>query len=88
MAESTLFSGHCSYCLQNQFVSVAFSSSVSSLTILLTKATHRPGECKLPEETQCSALLDDFGGTWYCFPDIGLTTPVPHNTKYVRLPFP
>ena len=39
--------------------------------------------CKAPGKTNCSPIKEDYGGTWYCFPDVGLNQPVPHGTKYV-----
>ena len=40
-----------------------------------------PGVCR-PVSPSCSPIREDYGGTWYCFPDIGLNQPVPSGTKY------
>jgi len=42
-----------------------------------------PGICKAPGRTNCSPINEDYGGTWYCFPDVGLNQPVPHGTKCI-----
>ena len=39
-----------------------------------------PGVCR-PSSPSCSPIREDYGGTWYCFPDIGLNQPVPTGTK-------
>ena len=39
------------------------------------------GVCRDPGKTSCSPVMEDYGGTWYCFPDVGLNQPVPHGTK-------
>jgi len=42
-----------------------------------------PGVCRDPGKTSCSPIMEDYGGTWYCFPDVGLNQPVPHGTKCI-----
>ena len=37
--------------------------------------------CRSLEDSHCPVIEEDYGGSWYCFPDIGLQTPVPDGTR-------
>ncbi len=37
--------------------------------------------CLSEEDSQCKGIEEDYGGSWYCFPDAGLGNPVPSGTK-------
>ncbi len=44
-----------------------------------------PRHCVPPSYKDCRAIETDFGGTWFCFPEISsLYSPVAHGSKYVK----